>query len=279
MRRICLAACCLAMALTLAGCRQTSSTTAGSPLTPIGPLAPVGLTPVGTPTTPSSAMGSFSAPTRVPPPPSNSANTQAGGFVPYGQTSSIAAPPAAAYDSFAGNAATRSTSTFSAGTQPIGSGVATVGWTETNTDIRSAPVHPNAYAQPALPQSPSTAPPSSGLQFSGMRVNDLTGATSSPSSYAAAPMVATGPTSGFAQGYYPPSVDPAASVAYPPNQPSLAPLSVPVSAPLLPQSVGTPASFPANGPTTDPIVTRSSSSTGTPTSDNDLPWRRPAAQY
>ncbi|TWT81006.1 hypothetical protein CA13_24530 [Planctomycetes bacterium CA13] len=262
MRRFCLGACTLAIVLTLTGCRQPIGTTSGSPLTPIGPLAPVGLAPIGTPSaSASSAMGAFSAPTRVPPPPANSTNTQAGGFVPYGQTFSSGAPTNARADSFANSPSTYaqpSSDLRDIGTQPIGSGVATVGWAETTTDLPSSSVaHPQPAAGPTRPQ----------LRFNGMQVNDLTGASSQPYIYnapAVAPAVASAPNgSSLSQGYYPPTVDLRGS-----------PMTTPIVTSGVPVGTGSPQPYVAPMPSTEPVGQLG----GVPSSDA-LPWRRPGTAF
>jgi len=228
MRKTRFAACTLLLVFVAAGCRQTSGPTAGSPLTPIGPLAPVGLSPIGAPpASASSAMGSLSAPTRVPPPPSNSANTQAGAFVPYGQTSSLGPPPAV--DSFH---------------SPIGSGVATAGWTETNTNV---PTNNAAHYNQSV---------ASGIRFNGMQVNDLTSSAPPTSPPYLAPL---------------PPVQPAMSHSY----------SAPAAAvPLAPnpnfqaaQRFEQPAQSISPGPSTEPLGSTPSAG------DDNLPWRRPGTTY
>ncbi|WP_144057420.1 hypothetical protein [Novipirellula maiorica] len=235
MRQLCLGTCMLALALTNVGCRQTTGPTAGGPLTPVGPMAPVGLTPapiggVGT----SSAISPLGASTRVPPPPNNSfqnANGATAGFVPYGQTN--VAPfqspgQAQPFDSFSSNPSQFPPSR-SSGLQPtappqlaqvsgsgyedqaIGSGVATTGWQETRSQINTVsgtfanPVNGN----PAAGYQPANSVPR--VRFNGMQVHDLTGAPKTPYSVApattyVAPMQSNTMNT-LSRGYYPPAVD------------------------------------------------------------------------
>ncbi|TWU43158.1 hypothetical protein Q31b_21960 [Novipirellula aureliae] len=245
MRKTRFAACTFLLVFAVAGCRQTSSSTAGSPLTPIGPLAPVGLSPIGASSAnASAAMGSLSAPTRVPPPPSNSANTQAGAFVPYGQTSSIG--PASSSNGFnsqpfAGNS---SASGFAGSQTPIGSGIATVGWTETNT---------NSPTSNASNLNQSVA---SGLRFNGMQVNDLTGSATATLPTYSPPMQAVQPT--VSQGYNAPV--PAVEMAPNPNFQAA-------------QRFEQPPTSTLPGPSTEPVGDAPSMG------DDNLPWRRPGTTY
>ncbi len=219
-----------ALALTSVGCRQTTGPTAGGPLTPVGPMAPVGLTPapiggMGA----SSAISPLGASTRVPPPPNNSFQNPNGapaGFVPYGQAnvapfqSPLSAQP---FDSFSSNPSPASglqptappqlaqVSGNAYGDQAIGSGVATASWQETRSQINTVS---GTFA------NPNNGNPGSGydavdsvprVRFNGMQVHDLTGAPKTPYTVApattyAAPMQ-TNTLNTMSRGYYPPAVD------------------------------------------------------------------------
>ena len=311
---------CLLVPTTLAcGCRQTTGTTGTGPITPIGPLAPVGLAPVGTPVTGTapSGMGVIGGSTRVTPPPNNAYITQTGGanFIPYGQSSTNPFPgyggmgggSLGIQDAYSARDAFSSKNDLLAQrnhdpqnspvpnsnvVSPIGSGVATTGWTETNTNIRS-----NGYVQPAagFPNTQVNNVRSADTSFNtvsqlpimGMQAHDLTGqqvplhpsqvnqpnqpATSQP--FTGASPVPLGPN--ITRGYYPPAVD-LRSPGYnhrevtpqTPNDPSFigsARFNTPMAD--APVSQGTTASASQGGPSTEPMVRAAT--------DSSLPWRRP----
>ncbi len=152
MRRIQLATLLLtAVSLIASGCRQTAGPANTGPMTPIGPLSPVGQgqAPV---------LGPFGGTTRVTPPGTGSygaPNNYMGGVAPQ---ANAGVNPAGGF-----------ASQPSAGV--IGSGVQAAGWTETNSNFQSAGA--NAGGAPTFGINPS---PASNPRSGGMQIIDLTGA-------------------------------------------------------------------------------------------------------
>ncbi len=223
----------LALALTNVGCRQTTGPTAGGPLTPVGPMSPVGLSPVPTGAArTTSAISPLGAPTRVPPPPNNSFQGQGAApasFVPYGQANVAPYHPSnanAPYDSFstvpnpaaAANALAAGNASY--GNAAIGSSVVTSGWNETGAQVSTVsgtePIPRDAGGAPQFQQPPFQQPqsqqPSASprVRFNGMQVNDLTGAPSTAynSNASVVPYAAPQTAATLSRGYYPPAVDP-----------------------------------------------------------------------
>ncbi|WP_442511018.1 hypothetical protein SH528x_002674 [Novipirellula sp. SH528] len=286
MRRLCLGTCMLALALTNVGCRQTTGPTAGGPLTPVGPMAPVGLTPAPVGGMGASAFSPTGAATRVPPPPNNSFQNPGGGpasFVPYGQAN--AAPFRSGnelqpFDSFSSNQqqsygprplASAAGGGNSYGNQAIGSGVATTGWTETNAQVSTVSgtfdnpnQNPNQnYGNPANGYEPANSVPR--VRFNGMQVNDLTGAPPTPYNVTpSAPYAAPMQASTMSRGYYPPSFDNNNAV-------NLAPQRAPAEYRSNPQYNPQPTTNSQWGPAADASAALQPLSTAPPNSRADLP--------
>ncbi|TWU57613.1 hypothetical protein [Rubripirellula reticaptiva] len=259
-------------AVGLTGCRQTTGPVTAGSFGPVGPLSPVA--PGQTPT-----LGPFGGNTRVTPPPTGSFTPQpnANIFAPTTQ------PQASFSDSAPNNAF---------GQAPIGSGVQTASWTETNATV------PNPNQASAT--SPRTIDPRSG----GMGVIDLTGAPNPPGyqPYTQFPPATVYPGYQQSSANQFQSITPASPNYSPQNsyapqnygaqaQPTLRPLTPPPSAnPIDPGQIAAsqtaetqwstsqssaqvnyPSGVATTLPSTAPIQTAQQSS--------DLQWRRPGTQY
>jgi hypothetical protein len=282
MRRLPLATLLLTIATLLAGgCQQTAGTATPGPMTPIGPLAPVGAGQAP-------ALAPFGGSTKVTPPATGSyvaPNNYMGGVVPEGQ----AAVGTGSRQGFAAQ-----------GNNVIGSGVQVAGWNETNSVV--AGTQPAPVGQAAPPTSTfGAAPPSAGNPRSGgMQVIDLTGAPAPPGYRPTVPSpasqypVAPQPQTNWQQA--PPSQSPQNRSFQNQQNPGTGVLVIPAPAAgeiadrlmPIPSSPGSfqpspsssqtnvprTATAPIPGPSTEPLKA------GNPNgSQQNLPWRQPGTQF
>ena len=167
-------------ALVGGGCRQTTGPTATGQLSPMGTLSPVapGQSPI---------LGPFGGSTRVSPPPTGAFNGNSASNVAPNNYMGSAAPNA----SFGGLASAPidmpppSTDSFDQSPMgppsfnsvaPIGSGVQTAAWTETNSNFPAAAPTWRPETLASRSQSSNQRDPRAG----GMQVLDLTGAPNPP---------------------------------------------------------------------------------------------------